>query len=517
MYAQPGECDERMVKAMSYLMGIDLGTSSVKAVIMDIDGQIVGSGQMGYDVDTPAPGYAEQDMERLWQATAGVIRQALAASRIHPADLKGIGLSGQMHGLVLLDHQMQPIRPAIIWADQRSSQQIDDIYRQVGKDEFRRVTLNSLSTGFFASSLLWIRDHEPEHYRLIDKAVLPKDYIRYKLCGEIATDVTDASSTALFDCTSRRWAFDLIAQLGLNPQLFPDHHEAYETAGQVTPACAAHTGLQLNTPVVYGGGDALMNAVGNGIIRPGILSANIGTACQLASAAASPVFDQHFRTNTFCHVQDDLWIIFGGHLNGGIVLKWLRDNFFPHLTYRDFDQLAAEVTAGSDGTIFLPYLSGERTPYQDPLAKGIYFGMTLRHSYKNMIRAAMEGVILSLRLSLEIFQELKIPIERITASGGGAKSPIWLQMQADIFNAPIYTIAGKEEACTGAAILAGVGVGIYPSVEQACSAIVKYNEKITLPNPENTRVYDETFAKFKLLYLNNKNLYAGNVNIHFQT
>jgi xylulokinase len=495
---------------MSYLMGIDLGTSSVKSVLMDPDGNIVGLGQESYDVQIPAPGYAEQDMELLWKATVKAIKHAIDSAGkagINPFDIKSIGLSGQMHGLVLLDKHKKPIRPAIIWADQRSKKQIDDIYSIIGMDEFRKVTLNSLSTGFFICSLMWIRENEPESYNKAYKAILPKDYIRYKLCGELATDVTDASSTCIFDTVKRCWAYDIIERLGINQSLFPEHYEPYHVAGRITNECEEETGLRRNTPVVLGGGDSLMHSVGNGIIKPGIISANIGSAGQLSSAVSSPVFDRQFRTNTFCHVNDNLWIIFGGHLNGGIVLKWLKNNYFPNLSYRDFDDIAEKVPAGSDGTIFLPYLSGERTPYQDPFAKGIYFGMTLRHGYKHMIRAAMEGVVLSLSHTLEIFNELNIPIERIIASGGGAKSSTWLQMQADIFNAPIYTVAGREEACTGAAIMAGVGINIYESVEQACSHIIKYNENITLPNPVNVKIYNETFEKFKLMYNNNKNMF----------
>lgn len=492
---------------MSYLMGIDLGTSSVKAGIMDFDGKIVGMGQEGYDVQTPCSRYAEQDIELLWEAAARTIKKAVANGNINPSDIKSIGLSGQMHGLVLLDRHMNPVRPSIIWADQRTKQQIDKIYSIVGVDEFRKTTLNSLSTGFFICSLMWIRDNEPENYNKTYKAVLPKDYIRYKLCGELATDVTDASSTLAFDIAKRSWAFEIIEKIGIDTNLFPKCGEAYQVAGEIVKEGAEKTGLSCKTPVIYGGGDSLMHSVGNGIIKPGVVSANIGTAGQLSSAVNSPVFDKQFRTNTFCHARDDLWIIFGGHLNGGIVLKWLRDNYFPHLSYREFDGVAEEIPAGSEGALFLPYLSGERTPYQDPNAKGIFFGMTLRHNYKHMIRAVMEGVILSMRLSLEIFKELSIPIERVIASGGGAKSSIWLQMQADIFNTDIYTVSGKEEACTGAAIVAGVGVGIYQSIEQACSVVVKYNQKTTLPNPENIKVYNEAFEKYKLLYQNNKNLF----------
>ena len=492
---------------MSYLMGIDLGTSSVKAVIMDLEGNIVGFGQQGYDVCSPAPGWAEQDIEVLWTSAQTVIKQAVADAGVGTCDIKSIGLSGQMHGLVLLDKKMKPIRPAIIWADQRSKQQIDNIYGIIGEDEFKKTTLNSLSTGFFICSLNWVKDNEPENYGSIYKAVLPKDYIRYKLCGEIATDVTDAASTGIFDIAKRQWAGGFIEKIGINEALFPNHHESYREAGQITGECAKATGLCINTPVVYGGGDSLMHSVGNGIIKPGIISANIGTAGQLSSAADHPAYDKSYRTNTFCHVREDLWIIFGGHLNGGIVMKWLRDNYFPHLSYEDFSAVAEEVSAGSDGTLFLPYLTGERTPYHDPFAKGIFFGMTLTHNYKHMIRAAMEGVVMSMRLTIEIFKQLNIPMEHIVASGGGAKSSAWLQIQSDIFDAPIYTIEGKEEACRGAAITAGVGAGIYESFEKACERIVKFNNKITLPNKENVKVYNDDFEKYKLLYQNNKELF----------
>lgn len=492
---------------MPYLMGIDLGTSSVKTVIMDLDGNIVGIGQENYDVQTPSIGYAEQDIELLWEATARTIRQAITNGNINSSDIKSIGFSGQMHGLVLLDKQMKPIRPAIIWADQRTKQEINNIYSIIGMDEFRKTTLNSLSTGFFICSLMWIRDNEPKNYNEAYKAILPKDYIRYKMCGELATDVTDASATLAFDTAKRCWATDIIEKIGIDPGLFPKHGESYQIAGEITKECEEKTGLRCKTPLVYGGGDSLMHSVGNGIIKPGVVSANIGTAGQLSSAVNSPVFDKQFRTNTFCHAQDDLWIIFGGHLNGGIVLKWLRDNYFPQLSYKEFDNIAEGIPAGSEGAIFLPYLSGERTPYQDPFAKGILFGMTLRHSYKHMVRAVMEGVILSLRLSLEIFKELNIPVERVVASGGGANSNIWLQMQADIFNTDIYTVSGKEEACTGAAIVAGVGVNIYKSIEEACLFIIKYKQKVTVPNVENSKVYNEAFEKYKMLYINNKNLF----------
>jgi len=492
---------------MSYLMGIDLGTSSVKAIITDLDGNVIGVGKDGYGVMTPHTGYAEQDAELLWEASVRAIRKSLSESAIDPSDIKGIGLSGQMHGLVPLNRQLKPIRPVIIWADQRTKQQIDNIYNIVGMQELREATLNSLSTGFFICSLMWIRDNEPFNYESIYKAVLPKDYIRFKLCGELGTDVSDASATLAFNTAKRCWAYDIIEKIGLNTDIFPKYGESYQIAGEITEECAEKTGLCRKTPVVYGGGDTIMHSVGYGIIKPGIVSANIGTAGQISSAVNTPLYDSQFRLNTFCHAGSNLWIILGGHLNGGITLKWLKENYFPHMSLQDFDAIAEEIPPGSEGEIFLPYLAGERTPYQDPSAKGILFGLTLRHSHKHMIRAAMEGVIMGLRLSLEIFRELSIPIEKIVASGGGARSKVWLQMQADIFDSCIHTVSGEEEACTGAAIVAGVGAGIYKSIEDACSAIVKYNPAVTYPIRENAKIYNEVFEKFKLLYSNNKTLF----------
>jgi xylulokinase len=492
---------------MNYLMGIDLGTSSVKTLIMDLQGTTVGVGKENYSVQTPNIGYAEQDAELLWDATVSSIKQALSNSSIEPSRIKGIGFSGQMHGLVILNKEMQPIRPVIIWSDQRSKPQIDSIYNIVGIHELRETTLNSLSPGFFISSLMWIKDNEFYNYKNIHKAILPKDYIRFKLCGELATDVTDASSTLAFNTAKRCWAFDIIEKIGINTSFFTELGESYQIAGAVSKKSAEQTGLHYRTPVVYGGGDTLMYSVGNGIIKPGVVAANIGSACQISTAVNKPIYDNKFRTNTFCHVKNDLWIILGGHLNGGITLEWLKENHFPYMSFVEFDAKAEEIEAGSEGVIFLPYLSGERAPYHDPCAKAILFGMTLRHNHKHIIRALMEGVIMAMRLSLEIFKELNIPIDKIVASGGGAKSEIWLQMQADIFNADIYKTLGNEEACIGAAIVAGVGVGIYKSIEEACSAIVEYSSKVTYPDKENVRIYNELFEKYKLLYHNNKYLF----------
>ncbi|HHV60703.1 MAG TPA: xylulokinase [Clostridiaceae bacterium] len=493
---------------MSYLMGIDLGTSGVKALIMDLEGNIAGKGKADYGIQTPEIGYAEQDAGQLWNATVSSIKQALSDSSIDPSEIKSIGLSGQMHGLVIVDNKMQPIRPVIIWPDQRSKKQIDSIYSIAGRQRLRETTLNSLSTGFFLTSLMWIKENEPDNYRKIYKAILPKDYIKFKLCGVISTEATDASSTAAFNTAKRCWAFNLIEETGIDADYFPEIGESLKISGTVTKECAGQTGLCHGTPVIYGGGDTLMYSVGTGIIKPGIVSVNIGSGCQTATSVNEPLYDKEFRTNTFCHVKNDLWLIIGGHLNGGITLKWLKEKMFPNMSFADFDVRAKEINAGSDGVIFLPYLSGERTPYHDPSAKAILFGLTLGHNCNHIIRAAMEGVVMAMRLSLEIFRELNIPTEKIVASGGGARSDIWLKMQADIFDAEICRTTSCEEACTGAAIAAGVGAGIYNSIEEACSRIVRYSPEVTYPDKESVKVYNEAFERFKLLYCNNLNLFT---------
>lgn len=492
---------------MSYLMGIDLGTSSVKTLIMESDGTVLAVAQEGYDIVIPYTGYAEQDINLLWNATRLTIRNALKASKISSELIDGIGFSGQMHGLVLLDSENRPIRNAIIWADQRSKRQIEEIYNTIPMDEYRAITLNSLCTGFYICSLLWVREQEPELFKRINKAVLPKDYIRYKLCDELATDQTDASSTLVFDVAKRDWTWSVIDRLGLSRDIFPQCGISCDVAGYITKRAEQETGLQSGTPVVYGGGDQPMQSIGNSIITPGVFASNIGTASQISCAIDRPLFDAQYRTNTFCHVQDNLWTIMGASLSGGIALKWLRDNVLAGFSYKDFDRYATEVCPGSGGLLFLPYLGGERTPHNDPNAKGMFFGLTFKHDFRYMIRSVMEGVVFSLRDSLEIFKAMGIGVDKIVASGGGANSPIWMQMQADIFGKEIYTAQNHEQACIGAAISAGVGVGVYDSLEQACQKVVRMNEEVAVPNPKNMQIYNEDYEVYRALYAHNKDLF----------
>lgn len=496
---------------MSYYMGIDIGTSSVKTMLINGDGKVAGTEQIGYNIIKERLSYAEQDMEELWQAAKQTVAGLVKRFPKEASEVQCISYSGQMHGLVMVDENGNLVRNAIIWADQRSADEIAAIYNTVGKDEYRSVILNSLSTGFLASSLMWVKDHEPENYEKTRYVMFPKDYIRYRMCGEIGTEMSDASSGAIFDTKNRQWAWELIDKLGLRREIFPESRESCDIAGKVTKECAVETGLKEGTLIAYGGGDTLMMGVGNGIIVPGILASNIGTACQISGAFDRPVYDPEFRTNTFCHVKKDLWLLMGAHLSGGVALKWLMNQMLEMKSYDDMTALAKNVPAGSEGLIFLPYLSGERTPYNDPDAKGIYFGMTLKHTKAHMIRSTMEGIIFGLRTSIEIFRSLGVEYHKIIASGGGARSDLFLQMQADILDGAISTNENNEQACVGAAITAAVAAGEYESYEEACGRLVKLSSEVVEPNRENQKYYEEQFAIYRELYGHNQDLFHRNV------
>lgn len=493
---------------MNYYIGLDIGTSSVKALLMDAGGRIAGTSQIGYDIIKECLEYAEQNMEELWEASCRAIADLAKRYPAETGKVKGISYSGQMHGLVMVDKEGKLIRNAIIWADQRSEDEIHKIYGIVGKEEYQNIALNSLSTGFLISSLMWVKEHEPENYEKISSVMLPKDYIRFRMCGEYGSDMSDASSSAVFDVKKRCWAWGLIDKMGIRREIFPACHESSEIAGRVTRECQEKTGLKRGTLIAYGGGDTLMQGVGNGIIAPGVFAANIGTACQISGGFHEPVYDKKFRTNTFCHIKEDMWMMMGAHLSGGVALKWLMDQILELESFEDMTSLASAAPAGSEGLVFLPYLNGERTPYNDPNAKGIYFGMTLKHGRAHMIRSTMEGIVFGLRTSLEIFKGLGIGYHKIVASGGGARGQLFLEMQADIFDCEIYTNQGNEQAGIGAAITAAVACEEYADYEEACGKIVHMKEEVVIPNRENQKYYEEQFAVFRELYGHNKDLFA---------
>ncbi len=493
---------------MGYLLGIDVGTSSVKSLLMDEDGTVAGIAQKEYDIIKPRQSWAEQEMGRIWEATAWTLRSLMEQCPQAKKNLSGVSYSGQMHGLVMLDKDGKEVRNTIIWADQRSAEAIARIYGIIPREEYESVTLNALSTGFLVSSLVWVRDHEPENYERIHKVMLPKDYIRFRMCGEMGTDMSDASSAVIFDTAARQWAGDFIRRIGLEESFFVSCHESSEIAGTVSRTCAQETGLPQGIPVVYGGGDTLVQALGNGMTRPGMAISNIGTASQLVTVSERPVYDKEFRTNTFCHVAGRQWLLMGANLSGGVSLKWLKNNVLNMESYDVMTDLAEQSSPGSGGLFFLPYLSGERTPWNDPNARGIYFGLSLKHDRADMIRAAMEGIIYAQKCSLEIFREMGLSFDRVIASGGGANSRVFRQIIADQFGCEVVTSQVKEQGCVGAAILAGVGVGVFSDYEEACSRIVRFHDQVTKPNADNHKLYEERFRVFERLYPSNRELFA---------
>ncbi len=494
---------------MGYLMGIDIGTSGTKTVLFDINGGTVGSAFEEYSMSQPRPGWAEQDPEDWWRAVRDSIRRVLQEAHVAPKEVLGLGLSGQMHGAVLLDEDYQVLRPSIIWCDQRSSLQCEWIEDKIGKERLIELTCNPALTGFTAPKVLWVRDNEPDIFHKTRKILLPKDYIRFRLTGELASEVSDASGTLFFDVKKRKWSTEVLSELGIEREMLPEVFESPEVSGKIIAKAAQETGLAVGTPVVGGGGDQAAGAVGNGIVEPGIISSTIGTSGVVFAFSNEVKMDPKGRVHTFCHAVPGKWHVMGVTQGAGLSYRWFRDNFaiseieVGRATgidpYELLGKEAERVASGCEGLIFLPYLMGERTPHLDPDAKGVFFGLTPRHTRSHVIRSIMEGVTYSLRDSLEILKELKIPVKQIRASGGGARSQLWRQMQADIFNSEIVTINAKEGPAFGVALLAGVGTGVYNSVEEACSATIKTVTRLE-PVSENLKRYDDYYNIYRDLY-----------------
>lgn len=502
-----------------YLIGIDIGTSSTKTVLIDESGNTVGKASEEYPIDSPRPLWAEQDPDNWWNATKRTVREVLDKSKIDASDIRGIGLSGQMHGTVLIDKSHRCLRPAIIWADQRSASQCQKIHEKVGKELLLEVACNPAVTGFMAPTVLWIKEHEPKVYRKTYKILSPKDYVRLKLTERIATEVTDASATLLLDVPKRKWSDDILELLDIPTGLLAeDIYESPMITGEVSREAAKETGLPTGVPVVGGGGDQEMGAIGNGIVKPGLVSSTIGTGGQLFSAIDEVKVDPHLRIHTFCHAVPGKWHALGAMLSAGLSLRWFRDNLGTAEKlvgdrcglnpYALMDREASRVGPGCEGLIFLPYLIGERTPYLDPNAKGVFFGLTLRHTRAHMIRAIMEGVAFGLRDSLEIFKELGIAVDRVVVAGGGARSSLWRQIQSDVFSRELVTVNVEEQAAFGAALISGVGAKIYESVEEACRRTIRFRGQ-TRPITENVEKYDRYYLIYRSLYRTLKNEFDG--------
>ncbi len=495
---------------MGYLLGIDIGTTSTRAILVDpATGDVVAGATEEYPLYTPQPQWAEQDPADWWRATCGAVRAVIAKAGARPEDVQGVGLSGQMHGVVLLDKGDQVLRSSIIWCDQRSQAQCDWITDRVGAERLIELTSNPALTGFSAPKLLWVRDNQPDIYAKARTFLLPKDFIRFKLTGEKATEVSDASGTLLLDVTHRRWSREMLEALDVDPSLLPQVYESPEVSGRVTAEAAALTGLKAGTPVVGGGGDQAAGGVGNGIVRSGILSCTVGSSGVVFAYMSEPRRDPRGRVHTFCHAVPGAWHVMGVTQGAGLSLRWFRDQFgglervlAANLGADPYEILIEEARrspVGCEGLIFLPYLMGERTPHLDADAKGVFFGLTARHTRNDVIRAILEGVAYSLRDSFEILREMQVPIEQVRASGGGARSDLWRQIQADVYNTEMVTINATEGPAYGVALLAGVGTGIWKTVPEACDATIKITGR-TAPDPERVKIYDAYYAVYRGLY-----------------
>jgi len=480
------------------LLGIDLSTTGAKALLIDRDGRVVSSATTPLNLFTPQPLWSEQDPREWWTATVNSIVQALAGAAGEP--VSAIGLTGQMHGLVLLDDQGQVLRPAILWNDQRCGAECDEIRARVNREELVRITGNDALTGFTAPKILWVEKHEPEIHRRIRHVLLPKDYIRYKLTGTLAMDKADGSGTMLFDLRKRTWSPRIVNALDISVDWLPPTFEGHETTGEVTREAAESTGLPAGIPVVAGGGDQSAQAVGVGVVRPGTMAVTLGTSGVVFAATESPLIEPEGRLHAFCHAVEGRWHLMGVMLSAAGSLQWYRDRFACETGFEELVNGASRVPAGSEGLIFLPYLSGERTPHPDPLARGAWVGLTARHGQPHLIRSILEGVAFGLKDIFCLMRDAGLgAIDQVRLSGGGARSPLWRQILADTLEAELVTVSTTEGAAFGAALLAGVGTGVWPNADTACAETVAIGDRVS-PNTETASTYQSMYEQYQSLY-----------------
>ncbi len=499
---------------MDCVMGIDVGTSGVKVLIVSGDGSVVASSGAEYPLLSPRPGWAEQDPNVWWEATVQAIRECIAAagkaSAVGKVDVLAVGLTGQMHGSVFLDSRGDVLRNAILWCDGRTEKQCEEIADTVGGSRLIDLTLNRALPGFTAPKIVWLSENDPETYAATRKVLLPKDYIRYRLTGSYATDVSDASGTLLFDVASRRWSDEMLEALGISRAWLPECFESPEVVAHVTAAASSATGLAVGIPVVAGAGDQAAGAVGNSIVSQGQASCVLGTSGVLFWSCDAPAYDRQARLHSFCHAVPGKWHLMGVTLAAGGSLRWFRDALCESEKqrakaegideYELITALAEQIEPGCEGLVFLPYLSGERTPYSDPKARGAFIGLSLRHTKAHMARAVLEGVALSLCDCTELAQEVGVHTSRVYASGGGARSGLWRSILADCLDVEVVRVGADEGPAYGAAILASVGVKMFNHVEDACRQFVKDTGSVVQPCAERAAVYRGLHSLYRPLY-----------------
>lgn len=484
---------------MNCYIGIDSSTTATKALLMDEEGQIIEVTSSEYTFQVPHPLWIEQEAGLWWCATIKSIRKVLQESCVDGESVKGIGLTGQMHGLVLLDKNGEVLRPAILWNDQRTGAQCDEIRSRLGKQKLIDITGNDALTGFTAPKILWVQEQEPEIYAKVAKILLPKDYIRYKLTGEYALDRAGGAGTLLFDIRQRTWSEEVSQALGINMEWLPPTFEGTDITGRISKEAAEATGLKEGTPVMAGGGDQAAAAVGTGAVSEGIMSLSLGTSGVVFATTDDVVIESKGRLHSFCHAVPGKWHLMGVMLSAAGSLRWHRDTFAPNLEFDDIIRPAIDVPPGSEGLLFLPYLTGERTPYSDPLARASFVGLTVRHGLPHMTRAVLEGVSFGLRDSLELMKAAGLArVSQIRVTGGGAKSVPWRHILADVLGVEIVTVNSEEGAAYGAALIAATGAGAFSDLEYACRSVIKINGQ-TVPS-EARDVYNDLYPIYRDLY-----------------
>ncbi len=482
-----------------------MGTGGTRALIIDEQGRVVAS-----DTEEHAPfaspkiGWAEQQPEDWWRACGLAVRKALTKSGLPPGDIACVGFSGQMHGAVMLDEQDRPVRPALIWCDVRTDEQCRELSTKIGADKIIQLTCNPALTNFTLTKFLWVRENEPDIWKRVRSVMLPKDYVRFRLTGERAIDMADASGTLMLDVAHRRWSNEMLDAGEIDERLLPALFESPDVCGKVSPEGAAATGLKPGTPVIAGAGDQAAGATGMGIVAPGAVSATIGTSGVVFAATDRPALDPKGRLHTFCHAIPGRWHVMGVTQAAGLSLRWFRDQFGARKDdgrdpYERLTQEASHVVPGCDGLLWTPYLMGERTPHLDPQARAALVGLTASHTRAHVIRAILEGVTFSLRDTFGIFAEMNVPVKNIRLGGGGARSELWRQIQADVYGHEVEIVEAEEGAAYGAAILAGVGAKLWPTVDDACRAVIRVSKRVAA-KPENVSVMNQSYAAYRKVY-----------------
>jgi len=499
----------------AYVLGIDVGTGGTRALIVAEKGRIVAAATEEHEpFASPKIGWAEQRPEDWWRAAGIAVRKSLAQAKLRGDQISCVGFSGQMHGAVMLDAKGEVVRPALIWCDVRTEKQCRELNERIGAERLIQLTCNPALPNFTLTKFLWVRENEPENWKRVRSVMLPKDYVRFRLTGERAIDVADASGTLMLDLAKRRWSAEVLQAAEIDPSFLPEVFESPDVCGKVSAPGAAATGLAAGTPVVAGAGDQAAGATGMGIVTPGAVSATIGTSGVVFAATDRPALDPRGRLHTFCHSVPGRWHVMGVTQAAGLSLRWFRDNFespSAQSAADPYDKLTAEAATappGADGLLWAPYLMGERTPHLDADARGALVGLTASHTRAHIVRAILEGVAFSLKDTFTIFDEMKVPVKSIRLGGGGARSPLWRQIQADVYNHEVEIVEAEEGAAYGAAILAGVGAKIWPSVDSACDSVVRVVHRVQ-PNPASAEAMQKNYAAYRRIYPAVKSIFSS--------